>query len=371
MTVQELVAAIGEQLPTSVMLVDRDLKVLAYSTQAENADECRVRAILSRACSPETRTWFRQGGYSRATKPFQLGPIPALGSGARWCMPTLSPNGEVNGYLFLAPDPGVDIDLLDPAVASRYSDSIGSELAVAEHHRSVAALSLQRLIKGHNEDWHSVAEDLRRAGAVDPDEPLLTLAVTTSSVAQYRPDIHAIGNGGYTLVVTNTSLDSARQGVALARDLTRRGGAVGIGTAIPGLSEVAGLRASARRAQLSLCVAEVDDKHAPIAEWARLGLYRLALQPEVLRDVVAADSAQRLLDHRNPDLWQTALCFLDKAGDVSATASLLQVHRQTLYYRLSRINEIAGIDLSDGDDRLALHLGLKLGRVRERLASTE
>ncbi|MFI7166589.1 helix-turn-helix domain-containing protein, partial [Rhodococcus erythropolis] len=41
----------------------------------------------------------------------------------------------------------------------------------------------------------------------------------------------------------------------------------------------------------------------------------------------------------------------------------LCVHRGSLYYRLRRIQEITRADLANGDDRLALHLSLKVARL--------
>ena len=55
--------------------------------------------------------------------------------------------------------------------------------------------------------------------------------------------------------------------------------------------------------------------------------------------------------------------YLDQAGNAHATAARLRLHRTTLYYRLQRIEELAGTDLKDGDERLCLHLGLKLARL--------
>lgn len=55
--------------------------------------------------------------------------------------------------------------------------------------------------------------------------------------------------------------------------------------------------------------------------------------------------------------------FLDCAGQASRTAAALGVHRQTLYYRLSRIQQLTGLDLNDGEDRLLLHMTLKAARL--------
>jgi len=45
---------------------------------------------------------------------------------------------------------------------------------------------------------------------------------------------------------------------------------------------------------------------------------------------------------------------------VRRTAAALAIHRQTLYYRLGRIEQLTGLDLGDGGDRLTLHLALRL-----------
>lgn len=49
--------------------------------------------------------------------------------------------------------------------------------------------------------------------------------------------------------------------------------------------------------------------------------------------------------------------------DAKTTAQRLQLHRTTLYHRLRKIEAIAGVDLRTGDDRLAMHLDLKLARL--------
>ena len=39
------------------------------------------------------------------------------------------------------------------------------------------------------------------------------------------------------------------------------------------------------------------------------------------------------------------------------------MHRATLYRRLERVEEITGLDLENGDDRLLAHLGLRILRL--------
>ena len=73
-----------------------------------------------------------------------------------------------------------------------------------------------------------------------------------------------------------------------------------------------------------------------------------------------AQLSSRLADESVIDTLET---FLDLAGEVKATAEALHLHRGTMYYRLEKAQRLAGIDIHNGQDRLAVHLGLKLARL--------
>lgn len=99
----------------------------------------------------------------------------------------------------------------------------------------------------------------------------------------------------------------------------------------------------------------------PFAQWDRIGPYRLltALPPTTAVDPVAT----RLLRDEHRELARTAETYLDSAGQAGRTARLLGIHRQTLYYRLSRVEQLTGLDLTRGADRLLLHMALKTARL--------
>jgi hypothetical protein len=54
---------------------------------------------------------------------------------------------------------------------------------------------------------------------------------------------------------------------------------------------------------------------------------------------------------------------LDAAGDVATAARALHVHRATLYRRLARVQELTGLALDHGDDRLHAHLAVRMWRL--------
>lgn len=66
---------------------------------------------------------------------------------------------------------------------------------------------------------------------------------------------------------------------------------------------------------------------------------------------------------QNADLIKTLEAFFNCHGNLSQTAEMLIVHRNTLLYRMNRINEIAQIDLNRPETRLALHLALTIRRL--------
>ena len=68
--------------------------------------------------------------------------------------------------------------------------------------------------------------------------------------------------------------------------------------------------------------------------------------------LLPAGVARLLADPSATVLLPTLGAFLDCAGEVQRTAAQLRVHRTTLYYRLSRIEQISGLSLRDGRDRL-------------------
>lgn len=106
-----------------------------------------------------------------------------------------------------------------------------------------------------------------------------------------------------------------------------------------------------------------------VVEFNSLGIYRLLGQlddvsavrefcDEVIGPLVNYDR-----DHRS-SLVLTTEQYFNHHGNVSQTAESLFIHRNTLLYRLERIQDLTGHDLNQSDMRLALHLALKLWQLR-------
>jgi hypothetical protein len=118
----------------------------------------------------------------------------------------------------------------------------------------------------------------------------------------------------------------------------------------------ADLPAQWHEARTAARVAAVDPRLAPAASWPELGAWRQVAAlpgPDPALAALLAD----------PVLTGTAEVWLDCAGSPQRAAAQLCIHRQTLYYRLGRIEELTGLDLADGADRLFLHMGVRAARL--------
>jgi purine catabolism regulator len=68
-------------------------------------------------------------------------------------------------------------------------------------------------------------------------------------------------------------------------------------------------------------------------------------------------------ESHSSNLVQTIDAYFDHHGNISQTAETLFIHRNTLLYRLDRIQELTGQNLDNPNDRLALQLALKLWQI--------
>ena len=82
---------------------------------------------------------------------------------------------------------------------------------------------------------------------------------------------------------------------------------------------------------------------------------------ELVEPLLAHDRARR------SDLVRTLRVYLAAGANASEAADRLFLHRNSLLYRLARIEELTGLDLKDPRARLALQLGLLAIEWRKEL----
>ena len=126
---------------------------------------------------------------------------------------------------------------------------------------------------------------------------------------------------------------------------------------------------AASEALLAANVAQGNGEAAALA-FEQTGAYRLLLSamsenPDELQRFYA-ETVEPLVaydEQYETDLVRTLETFLEADGNVAGTAQRLFTHRHTIYYRLERVRELSGLDVSSSDGREKLSLGLKSMRV--------
>lgn len=76
----------------------------------------------------------------------------------------------------------------------------------------------------------------------------------------------------------------------------------------------------------------------------------------------AAESLLAPLLARGPELVETLTAYLDHESGIAATADALGLHRNTVSTRIARAQELLGLDLTDPETRLAVHLACRAVR---------
>lgn len=417
---QELVDEISALLGVPATLENRDFELIAFGAYDSEGDldpsaldPVRTRSILTRRSTTAVRTWFEGFGITRATGPVRIPPTPEAGVyRGRICLPVRH-RGVVLGYVWLLDDdPGpTDAQLAGAMqVASRIGALLADEaqagadltrelraVLTAERgwQRDMAVAELRTALGPRGEGLHTVVcvapwpsadpDDAPSARTVPGATALCTIpwGATGQSLALLirlrSPDVLTpalTAAGRFVREAADARGKAAAPGTAPGTSFAGGGTgapspgggpkgaspggtvAAGVAGAREGLGE---LGAAWREAAAAARAVLAEPRLGPVAEWAAIGPFRLltALPPEVAHD----PAVSALLGTAHRELARTAEVFLDRAGQAGRTAAELGIHRQTLYYRLSRVEQLTGLDLDDGEDRLLLHMALKGARL--------
>ena len=142
--------------------------------------------------------------------------------------------------------------------------------------------------------------------------------------------------------------------------------AVGHGALRSGAGAVS---AAAREAEQALEIGRRLHGATASTAFSELGLYRFlyALQPLPELRAFGEDTLGGLRRRdRTGVLMATLRAYLAVNGSPTDAADRLHLHRNTVLYRLQRIEQILARDLRDADVRLTLHLALKIEEVLEQ-----
>lgn len=387
--------AIAALLDAPVTIEDRSSRVLAFSGRQEEADQSRVETIIGRQVPQRySRALTELGVFSRLYRddlPVIIDPMD-LGQGVTTQRVAIAVRAgdEVLGSIWaamagaLTPErtstlrdaaklvalhllrvrAGEDAErrlrteLVTRAVegGAEARDAL-DRLGLAGQRVCVAAAALAPEPRGERRsDQDLIADRERLADA---------LALNLSAV-QRGAAVALVGDTVYGILPVADHAAEERS-VRLAEDFlqrvdTRLPALIGIGQPAESVAEIARSRTQARRVLRVLTERPGRRKVGSLAEVETESLL-LELRDlrssrgDVLRGVLA------LLDdydaRNDAQLVTTLAAWLDSFGDVKSAAAACFVHPNTFRYRLRRVVEVGGIDLSDPEERFAAMLELR------------
>lgn len=389
-----LAQSLADRIHGMVSIEDAQSQVLAYSASNDEADELRRLSILGRAGPPEHLEWIGQWGIFDALRAdnevVRVAERPELGLRPRLAIGIYHPSTGPRrppvfaGTIWVQQGSAPLADDADDMMrgAAVLAARIMFRLAARPSTHARRVQQLLGLTDGEAVDVAGIARELglpaeSNAALIGfdsadsgPRHPRLTDVLALSASA-FRRDAQVAAQGSRIYVLlpqtaTTRSVASWVRGTisALRTELGVQLRAV-IATPVAGLAGIAAARGEVNR------VLDSAERHPiSIGQVTSPGEARTTVLLDEIVTLVGTD--ERLVDPRvrdlcaaDPMLAETLRAYLDAFGDIAAAAMFLQVHPNTVRYRIRRIEKLLSTSLSDPEVRLLFSLGL---RVIERSA---
>jgi PucR family transcriptional regulator, purine catabolism regulatory protein len=373
-----------------VAVQDKRLDIRAMSIPANNSlDEAAVReALTQRDNLPDLLRNRKAAAHARQSYWQQLLPIDNVG---RLVSPIIA-GDRARGYLSIIGPPG-ELDLLDTLTAEHGAAACALEMAkakaVSEAKKELRGNFLEGLLSGALPKKEIERQADRLDHDTTPPHAILVFAwrgADPPNLRRIETTINWLLSSYDQPALVHTFGDAhvcvcqalrGDENINLAHELGRRlkeqlqaegyeerlvGGVSGPARQLTDWPEVYQQAVQAMQLGRRLGLGH-------LVEFNSLGIYQLLGQ---LEDVpVARTFAEQIIgpladydqQHRSA-LVETMNAYFNHHGNISQTAESLFIHRNTLLYRLDRIQELTGQDLEQADMRLAFHLALKLWQLQ-------
>jgi purine catabolism regulator len=390
--VMAITRMLAELVGRRVLLLDELLQVVAM-------------AVPERVSSDsESFSWAPGQGYVRAVlatlarerRPLRVPPMADFGVDGSCVLAPVAVGDAIFGYLAILAEHdeagGEDLDLqIVQHAATVYALSMMRERMAAEVARQLKDELFEGLLLGRTQDEQVAQERAIRLGydprltyralvlvAHDGDDRVLEVPPETlarrrrllESLAEWcgrrAPASLSSVREDELVILASASADARELGRAALQQasalLPSWSVTVGVGGACMSASAISRSYAQARRA---LETAQRFGRQGDVVAFEDLGVYRLLFHvtdPAELRGFI--DQVLGALieyDQRHSaDLVRTLDTFLSRNGNLQSTARELNLHVNSVTYRLQRIQSISHLDLEQSEDRLLAQVALKI-----------
>ncbi len=400
---ERIAAAVAELTGKPCAVYDSGYRRLAAATSPQN-DSQLVPALFEPTHREHPEVQQALAGL-KENQPGVVGPLRSAGLQHRFLIAPVAVRGENWGQLVLMESPDA-FGPLDLAVARRTATVIALEFSTQERLSEAELHARGGLVRDLVRGTDNRESLSRRAGfhGLRPTHPHVVALFRRRDPSSTRPTgarrvaeaLEASGEHERGVYVSHVQDGAAailelpegepgRAAVEWAREVVRRT-ALAIapdGDAIVSVSSpttgIAGFEAAYREAlDVARCATlfgmpEGEPYVLTAGDLGPARIFMSASNPEELERF--ADSVLGPLldggdDDPEPELLETLEAFFASSRRVRGAADALDVHENTIRYRLAKIEETLGLAVtSDSDDQLACQLALEVVKLRRRSAA--
>ncbi|MBR1390025.1 MAG: helix-turn-helix domain-containing protein [Lachnospiraceae bacterium] len=338
--IQEMIQEITDISKTQQLLYDRKGAVVA-STVREHADmQAEVLRFLESAAEIQTLSDYHFFKISAEDEVLYILLVKADRDEAYMVgrLAVCQLRGYVLGNREQTDRNGLIRDILTGRLSEKEVERQAKKLHIAQEKRLVYVIGLE-------EKPDALIMELMENLVDDPDRDFLTELGEDSLVLV--KDAREMKGDGEALLLAKQVVDHLQtEGMVKTR--------VGYGNFVQLLPE---LTKSYQEARLALEVGRIFYEEREIVSYSRLGIGRLIYQlPQNLCEMFL----QEIFGDRMPDLDEETLItiqkFFENSLNISETARQLYIHRNTLVYRLERLEKIIGLDIRKFEDAMTFKI---------------
>lgn len=372
-----IISALAEATDQAVALEGRDGKILTYFNTRTEPSRDAIDPLLD-ATRGVVQNWLSVTSDASPAEPptmhMALGGeldrtvAPVIGrDGLLGCLSLIGPTSAWSG----------DDGLITSRGAAACAIVLAREFASIAARREIELNVLDEVLDGALRNETTLLQQARRLGHdLTGQHRMMVCSAAPVNASAIRNEVNlALGSRGLNLLwrikdeQIELVLPPASEPASILKAIKREMPGTPVRAAVGQLQDgLSGLQRSRREALQALLIQDRLGLDETVAEFGRLGIYRLLFAAEALPESTEFHRATlgELLENdaqHHAELVPTLRAWFAANGSPKVAAEKLGVHRNTVLYRLSRIGALTGYDLDDADTRLRLQLALAIDMI--------
>lgn len=397
-TLEEFADRISEVLNCPITIEDANHRLLAYSTHDERTDQARIATIIGRRVPEKViNNLWKEGIIPKlleTNEPVRVKNINEIGLGDRIAI-SIWKNEEVLGFIWAVEIEKAlgdeEVELLKKAANVLKNKLL--QLQIRKYKREERSQEFfWKLLTGHIKSRQEISEAFYEAQITAPSTFSIAIFrfqedITPEAERQISymlKTMHRLKIVLYTIdcndLILLLSLDAVENPLDEQRDFVDyfRGNMYERFDVTQIKASCSSIYSSHDHIEKSykeaLNVLDMKSKFPEetkeIINYQELGIYQFldVILEKRMQDQFENHSLKKLTDYdlrHNSNLVETLEVFLNNDNNINEAAKELNVHMNTLSYRLKRISEIGDINLKDVNQKMTLYIDIKLMKYKK------